>query len=206
MADELRGKLAGLPGLEVIARGSSSQYQGSGKTPAEIAAELGVRYLLTGTVRWEKGVKRSRVRVSPELIEASTGVTRWPQPFDAAFTDVFAVQAEHRGPGRGRAAPGARGLDAGQAHRARRPATSTRTRTISGAASSARARSTPRCFAPPSPSCSEAVRLDPRFVAAWAELSQVQMDAFRHGGLMVADAEAARASLERAKALAPDFA
>ena len=93
MADELRGKLAGLPGLEVIARGSSSQYQQSGKTPAQIASELGVRYLLTGTVRWEKGVKRSRVRVSPELIEASTGVTRWQQPFDAAFTDVFDVQA-----------------------------------------------------------------------------------------------------------------
>ena len=59
--------------------------------------------------------------MSPELIEASTGVTRWARPFDAAFTDVFAVQAEHRGPGRGRAAPGAHRLRPGAAQRGAHP-------------------------------------------------------------------------------------
>ncbi len=51
----------------------------------------------------------------------------------------------------------------------------------------------------------EAVRLDTEFVAGWAEMAQVQMDAFRQGGLMVGDADRARASLERALALAPDL-
>jgi tetratricopeptide (TPR) repeat protein len=47
------------------------------------------------------------------------------------------------------------------------------------------------------------VRLDTAFVAGWAELAQVQMEAFRQGGLMVGDADSARASLQRAQALAP---
>ena len=54
MTDEVRGKLAALGGLQVIARGSSGQYSGTVKRPAEIARELGVDYLLIGKVRWEK--------------------------------------------------------------------------------------------------------------------------------------------------------
>src|SRR4029078_10555183 len=79
--------------------GGSSQYASSGKANGQIADELGVRYLLTGTVRWEKGAGRSRVRVSPELVEARTGITRWSQTFDAGFTDVFTVQANIAGQG-----------------------------------------------------------------------------------------------------------
>ena len=203
MADELRGKLAGLPGLEVIARGSSSQYQQSNKTPAQIGAELGVRYLLTGTVRWEKGVKRSRVRVSPELIEASTGVTRWQQPFDAAFTDVFDVQGSIADQ-----VAGALHLALADSTRAR--LTARPTRSLEAYARFLRSRELrsgeiySEALRAAIAELQAAVRLDPQFVAAWAELSQVQVDAFRHGGLMVADAEAARGSLERAQALAPD--
>jgi serine/threonine protein kinase len=95
VSDEVRGKLATLPGLEVIARTSSSQYRGTTKPPEQIARELGVQYLLTGTVRWEKkSGDASRVRVSPELVEARNGAARWQAPFDAALTDVFNVQAE----------------------------------------------------------------------------------------------------------------
>jgi adenylate cyclase len=58
-----RCELTTLPGLEVIARASSVQYRGSAKAPQQIAHELGVRYLLTGTVRWDKrGGRRVRVR------------------------------------------------------------------------------------------------------------------------------------------------
>jgi serine/threonine protein kinase len=94
ITDEVRGKLAALPGVQVTARSSSSQYAQSTKRPQEIGKELGVEYLLTGTVRWEKGQGgRSRVRVSPELVQASTGSTQWQQPFEAPMTDVFQVQA-----------------------------------------------------------------------------------------------------------------
>ena len=58
MTDEVRGKLAVAAGLQVIARSSSGQYKKTTKTPQEIGRELGVDYLLTGTVRWEKGAGR----------------------------------------------------------------------------------------------------------------------------------------------------
>jgi serine/threonine-protein kinase len=94
ITDEIRGKLAALPGLQVTASASSAQYKRTGKSPREIGQELGVDYLLTGKVRWEKAAGGSRVRVSPELIQVATASTRWQQPFDAALTDVFQVQAE----------------------------------------------------------------------------------------------------------------
>jgi serine/threonine protein kinase len=76
MTDEVRGKLASLPGLQVTARSSSSQYKQTTKSPQQIGRELGVQYLLTGTVRWEKATGGpSRVRVSPELVQVATAST-----------------------------------------------------------------------------------------------------------------------------------
>ena len=69
IADEIRGKLTSLSGVEVIARSSSVPYKKTSKTPAQIARELDVRYLLTATVRWQKGTGASRVHVAPELVE-----------------------------------------------------------------------------------------------------------------------------------------
>src|SRR6185295_4648990 len=83
VTDEVRGKLAALPGLEVIARTSSGQYKQTTKSPQQIGRELGVQYLLTGTVRWEKATPSggtSRVRVSPELIQVTTASTKWQAP------------------------------------------------------------------------------------------------------------------------------
>jgi len=98
VTDAVRGKLAALPSVQVIARSSSVPYKKAAKSPQEIARELGVRYLLTGTVRWEKGAGgANRVQVSPELVEVSSGAaprTRWQQAFDASLTDVFQVQAD----------------------------------------------------------------------------------------------------------------
>ncbi len=97
VADEIRGKLTSLPGLQVIARGSSTPYKKTTKTLKQIAEELEVGYLLTATVRWEKSGGASRVHVSPELTEVSGSgapTSKWQQPFDAAITDVFQVQSE----------------------------------------------------------------------------------------------------------------
>ena len=92
VADAVRGKLSALPGLQVIASASSDQYRQTSKSPREIGRELGARYLVVGKVRWQKGGESSRVQVSPELIEAPSGTTRWQQLFDAPLTDVFGVQ------------------------------------------------------------------------------------------------------------------
>ena len=97
VTDAVRGKLTALPALQVIARASSVQYRQTGKTPRAIAGELGVRYLLTGTVRWARGADGvSRVQVNPELVEvgANGAESRWQQPFDAPLADVFQLQAD----------------------------------------------------------------------------------------------------------------
>ncbi len=95
MTDAVRGKLTSIPGLDVIAPGSSDLYRKTTKTPAEIGQELGVRYLLVGKVRWAKAAGTpGRVQVSPALIEVSSGADRWEHSFDASLTDVFQVQAD----------------------------------------------------------------------------------------------------------------
>ncbi|HEY4230336.1 MAG TPA: protein kinase [Thermoanaerobaculia bacterium] len=97
IADQIRGKLTSLPGVEVIARGSSTPYKKTTKTPQEIAKELSANYLLTATVRWQKGGGANRVQVNPELVEIKADgppASKWQQPFDAALTDVFQVQSD----------------------------------------------------------------------------------------------------------------
>jgi len=97
IADEIRGKLTSLSGIQVIARGSSTPYRKTTKTPKEIAGELGVEYLLTATVRSGKDAGASRVQVRPELVDVSqpdTPTSKWQQTFDANVTDVFRVQSD----------------------------------------------------------------------------------------------------------------
>src|SRR5262249_53412712 len=96
ITDEVRGKLSALAGLQVTARSSANQYRkNTTKSPAQIGTELGVDYLLTGTIRWEKTqAGKRRVRVSPELIRTTDGTARWQQPFDTDLDDVFQVQAD----------------------------------------------------------------------------------------------------------------
>ncbi len=98
VTDAIRGKLTTLPGLQVTASSSSGQYKGMSKTPQQIGQELGVDYLVIGKVRWDKRANGgSRVQVSPELIQVSSGAAKWQQPFDASLTDVFQVQADIAG-------------------------------------------------------------------------------------------------------------
>ena len=93
MTDELRSRLSKIRGLRVTARASSSQYRRSKKTPREIGRELEVRYLVQGTVRWNRANGVNRVRVTPELIDVSNEESRWSEPYDTVLSDVFAVQA-----------------------------------------------------------------------------------------------------------------
>ena len=94
ITEEVRGKLTSVPGLRVTARATSNQYRGGKKSPKEIGGELGVEYILTGTVRWDKDVAGQRyVRVSPELISTSTGDSKWQNSYDEVISDVFKVQS-----------------------------------------------------------------------------------------------------------------
>jgi serine/threonine-protein kinase len=100
ITDEVRGKLSSLPGLTVIADGSSKSYKHSTKPLGKIAAELGVDYLLFAKVRWATGPDGSRqVRVSPELVQVTGGTSavRWQEAFDAPLTNVFQMQTDIAG-------------------------------------------------------------------------------------------------------------
>lgn len=76
--------------LGVIARTSSMRYRGAARSAAEIARELGVQYLLEGSVRSSE----SRVRVSAQLIRASDQTHLWAESYDRPLRDVLAVQAD----------------------------------------------------------------------------------------------------------------
>src|SRR5262245_26249510 len=79
--------------LFVIARNSSFQYKGKSPDIRQVGRELGVRYVLEGSIR--RG--GDRVRVSAQLIDAVTGAHRWAERYDRELKDVFAVQDEVSG-------------------------------------------------------------------------------------------------------------
>jgi len=76
--------------LGVIARTSSMQYKGAQKGAAQVARELGVDYLLEGSVRREE----HRVRVTAQLIQASDQTHVWAADFDRDLQDVLKLQSE----------------------------------------------------------------------------------------------------------------
>jgi serine/threonine-protein kinase len=202
MTDAVRGRLSALPALQVIARQSSSEYKKSSKSPQEIGRELGVQYLLTGTVRWEKGGGASRVQVSPELVQVATASTQWQRPFDAAMTGVFQVQADIAG-------QVARALHV--ALRADEKRTLAQKPTQNLAAYDAYMKGAYLLSGYDLPTLrrtaayyEQAVALDPGFASAWARLSSTRSTIYLNGAPSPAAAEAARLAGERAVALAPD--
>jgi len=76
--------------LFVIARNSSFQYKGKSPDIRQVGRELGVRYVLEGSIRRAD----DRVRITGQLIDAATGVHRWADRYDRDLKDVFAVQDE----------------------------------------------------------------------------------------------------------------
>ncbi len=95
ITEEVTSRLAELSGLRVIARTSAMQYKGAHKSIRQIGQELGVTYVVEGTVRWEKLAGASgRVRVSSRLVRIADETDVWTQPYDAVFADVFRVQSD----------------------------------------------------------------------------------------------------------------
>lgn len=76
--------------LSVIARNSSFSYKGRSVDVREAGRQLGVRYLVEGSVRRFD----DRIRITAQLVDAQSGVQRWGERFDRALGDVFSVQDE----------------------------------------------------------------------------------------------------------------
>ena len=90
LSEELLNVLARMPGLKVTGRTSSFQFKGENKDLRLIGKQLGVAYVLEGSVR-QSGVK---VRITAQLIDAETGFHLWSETFDRELSDIFAIQDE----------------------------------------------------------------------------------------------------------------
>jgi adenylate cyclase len=88
MVEEIITALSRIRWLFVIARNSSFTYKGQAVDVKQVGRELGVRYVLEGSVR-KAG---DRVRIAAQLIDTATGVHLWADRFDGALDDVFALQ------------------------------------------------------------------------------------------------------------------
>jgi TolB-like protein len=88
MVEEITTAIARLPWLFVIARNSAFTYKGRTVDVKQVARELGVRYVLEGSVR-KAG---NRVRITGQLIDTTTGAHIWADRFDGALDDIFELQ------------------------------------------------------------------------------------------------------------------
>ncbi|MEW5702095.1 MAG: protein kinase [Candidatus Zixiibacteriota bacterium] len=94
ITDEITAKLAVIRDLGVISRTSTMQYKNTTKKLREVARELGVDYVLEGTIRWDKSRDTSMVRVVPQLIRVSDDTHLWAETYQRPLTDIFALQAD----------------------------------------------------------------------------------------------------------------
>ena len=90
ISEDIITDLSKLSELYVIARNSSFIYKGKPVDVKQVGRELGVRYVLEGSVR-KAG---NRVRVTGQLIDAANGAHIWADRFDRDLADIFAVQDE----------------------------------------------------------------------------------------------------------------
>jgi adenylate cyclase len=90
ITEDIITELSRFSDLFVIARNSSFQFKGKSPDIRQVGRELGVRYVLEG------GIRRAgeRVRITAQLIDATTGAHRWAERYDRELNDVFAVQDE----------------------------------------------------------------------------------------------------------------
>ena len=90
IAEDIITELSRYPDLFVIARNSSFTYRGKSMRVTDVGRELGVQYVLEGSVRRAGG----QVRITVQLVDAGSGNHLWAQRYDRSLEDIFAVQDE----------------------------------------------------------------------------------------------------------------
>ena len=90
MVDDIITGLSRIKWLFVIARNSTFTYKGRAVDVRQVGRDLGVRYVLEGSVR----KAADRVRITGQLIDAATGAHVWAERYDRKFDDIFALQEE----------------------------------------------------------------------------------------------------------------
>jgi adenylate cyclase len=90
ITEDLITALSKVSGLFVIARNSVFTYKGKATKVQQVGEELGVRYILEGSVR----KSQNKVRITAQLVDASTGGHLWAERYDRELKDIFALQDE----------------------------------------------------------------------------------------------------------------
>jgi TolB-like protein/Flp pilus assembly protein TadD len=90
ITEDIASALAGIAGLTVISTTSAMQYRDSDKRLGEIAEELGVAYIVEGSVRRAE----DRVRISVQLVDPGTARRLWSETYDRDLTDIFRIQSD----------------------------------------------------------------------------------------------------------------
>src|SRR5258708_17641670 len=92
MVEEITTAIARLPWLFVIARNSSFAYKGKSPDLRQVGRELGVRYVLEGSVR----KAANRVRITGQLIDTTTGAHIWADRIDGSLDDILSSRTRLR--------------------------------------------------------------------------------------------------------------
>jgi eukaryotic-like serine/threonine-protein kinase len=90
MTDEIATKLSKIKGIDVASRAAVAAMKGTDKSAAEIGRQLGVRYLLEGSVR----KAANQVRINVQLIDSTTGFQTWADDFTGELQNVFSMQEQ----------------------------------------------------------------------------------------------------------------
>src|SRR5262249_11754717 len=201
--EEILTRLASIAELRVISRTSTQHYQSKPRNLAEIGKQLGVTNILEGSVQKSGDV----VRVNVQLIKAANNSHLWADTFDRKLTDVFAVESDiakavadqlrAKLTGKEEQVIAAKPTDNPEAYDAY----------LRGLAYTLKTGNNPANALAAQKHLREAVRLDPKFVLAWALLSNVDARGYLVGSLQPTDTlrEEARQAAETALTLQPNL-
>jgi TolB-like protein/class 3 adenylate cyclase/Tfp pilus assembly protein PilF len=201
--DEILSRLSKIADLKVISRTSTQRYKSTPENLPEIARQLGVAHIVEGSVQ-KNG---DAVRVNVQLIKAANDSHLWADTFDRKLTDIFSVESEvakaiadqlrAKLTGREEQEIAAKPTDNPEAYDAY----------LRGLAYTLKTVDTPANALAAQKYLKEAVRLDPKFALAWAQLSIVDSRNYRQQSLQptVALREEARQAAETALTLQPNL-
>ncbi|MGB9155687.1 MAG: hypothetical protein WCB20_04290, partial [Chthoniobacterales bacterium] len=201
--DEILTRLSKIADLKVISRTSTQRYKSTPENLPEIAKQLGVAHIVEGSVQ-KNG---DAVRVNVQLIKAANDSHLWADTFDRKLTDIFSVESEvakaiadqlrAKLTGREEQEIAAKPTDNPEAYDAY----------LRGLAYTLKTVDTPANALAAQKYLKEAVRLDPKFALAWAQLSIVDSRNYRQQSLQptVALREEARHAAETALTLQPNL-
>lgn len=98
IGEEITNRLSAVSALHVISRTTARSYDRGGKAAQQIGRELGIDYLLEGSVRWSSAPEdSSRVRVTSRLVRVADDTQVGSQSYDRVIDDIFVVQSEIAG-------------------------------------------------------------------------------------------------------------